>query len=168
MARLPQHASIRQARSFSPTSTLVSSQVVLKYLLASDAASEAILPVLSSVLQFSPIEIEQLRTARSSAVEEAASYFTTALFGGAPPSHASSGPQKALSTNAHLPSTTLLTTRAATMNGNQITDASAMAAEIDELKGKVARLKRLLGVANSHLSRLHGQVTPLSSVVDGS
>mmetsp|Transcript_12536 Transcript_12536/g.42163 ORF Transcript_12536/g.42163 Transcript_12536/m.42163 type:complete len:616 (+) Transcript_12536:155-2002(+) len=110
-------------------------EVVLKYLLAGDAAAaDAILPVLSSVLQFSTAEAEQLRASRATVVDDAASYIST-LFGAAPVE----APKPPLPPRP-LPAPS---------------EADTVASETEaELRRKVARLKRLLAGANLHLARL--------------
>uniref|UniRef100_A0A7S3X218 GRIP domain-containing protein n=1 Tax=Emiliania huxleyi TaxID=2903 RepID=A0A7S3X218_EMIHU len=110
-------------------------EVVLKYLLAGDAAAaDAILPVLSSVLQFSTAEAEQLRASRATVVDDAASYIST-LFGAAPVEA-----QKPPLPPRPLPAPS---------------EADSVASETEaELRRKVARLKRLLAGANLHLARL--------------
>jgi hypothetical protein len=130
---------------------------VLKYLLASDAESEAILPVLTSVLQFSRSEVEDLKAARSSMVGEATSYFTTALFGATPEPKVPLQPRPPMyDVNARQ-----APPGSGALNGggsdSRAGDSATTPTEVEELKKKVARLRQLLGVANAHLSRFHKQ-----------
>jgi hypothetical protein len=138
-------------------------QVVLKYLLASDAASEAILPVLASVLQFSHSEVEHLLAARSSVVGEATSYITTAIFGASPEPRLSLAPRQAMfDVDARLASPGDFDGR---RNASRPVDSAATPGEVEELKRKVARLKQLLSIANAHLSRFHKQSASSSSPI---
>ena len=105
-------------------------EVVLKFLLAGESGEESILPVLVSVLQFSRAEREQVRTARASVLASIAPSLGT-LFA-FPPDR---------------PATELVQPLVSAPN-------SSSASEVRDMREKIAKLKRLLDVANTHLTRL--------------
>jgi len=135
-------------------------EVVLKFLMADEEAAESILPVLSSVLQFSPEEVHQLHAFRQgNSSGDTVSLLSSFFFAPPPPEqdHFNASINDAHSRPLVQPRSVLRPAHPADQGGAGAALTPAISSEgesVQDLKRKVSRLKRLLHVANTHLTRL--------------